>query len=72
MWKVRDSLAALDGVTPQGDPISLKKAKLESAQWEGPKTGPTVCQGRGNEEVWHCLPLHGGREASFDKYPYWP
>ena len=37
-----------DGVTPKKDPASLKKAKLESAQWEGPDTGPTVCRGCGN------------------------
>ena len=29
-----------DGVTPEEDPTSLKTAKLESANWEGPDTGP--------------------------------
>ena len=37
-----------DGVTPKEDPTSLKKVKLESANWEGPDTGPTVCQACGN------------------------
>ena len=47
-----------DGVTPEEDPTSLKKAKLESATREGPDIGPTVCQGRGNRSneipwTWH-------------------
>ena len=31
-----------DGVTPEDDPTSLKKAKLESAHWEGPDTWSTL------------------------------
>ena len=30
-----------DGVTPEEDPTSLKKAKLESAKWAGADIGPT-------------------------------
>ena len=37
-----------DGVTPEQDPTSLQKAKLESATREGPDVGPTICQSRGN------------------------
>ena len=47
-----------DGVTPEEDPTSLKKAKLESATREGHDIGPTVCEGRGNRSneiawTWH-------------------
>ena len=47
-----------DGVTPEEDPASLKKAKLESTTWEGPDIGPTVWQDRGNRSneilwTWH-------------------
>ena len=34
--------------TPQEDPISLKKIKLEPATREGPDIGQTLCQGREN------------------------
>ena len=43
-----DEKRTRDGVTPEEDPAALKKAKLESATWEGPNIGPTACQGRGN------------------------
>ena len=47
-----------DGVTPEEDPDSLKRAKLESTHKEGPDTGPIVCQDRGNRSneipwTWH-------------------
>ena len=32
-----------NGVIQKEELISLKKAKLESANWEGPDTEPTVC-----------------------------
>ena len=38
-----------DGVTPEEDPASLKKVKLESAHQEGPDVGPSVCQSRGTK-----------------------
>ena len=44
-----------EGVTPEENLTSLKKAKLESATREEPDTGPDVCQGRGscsNEIPW--------------------
>ena len=51
-----------DGVTPEEEPISLRKAKLESATWEGPDTGLSVCQGYDNRSneiscTWHHAEL---------------
>ena len=33
-----------DGVTPEEDPTSFKKAKLVSTTQEGPDIGPIVCE----------------------------
>ena len=45
-----------DGITPEEDSTSSKKAKLESQSW--PDIGPTLCQGHGNRSndipwAWH-------------------
>ena len=52
-----------DGVSPVED--SFKKAKLESAHWAGPGTGPAVCQGRGHS----ASPWVGGVIRSFSLNP---
>ena len=58
-------------ITPKEDPTSLKKARLRSEQWEGPDTGPSVCQGRGNRsnEI-SCTEGEGGVLSKKKARPY--
>ena len=49
-----------DGVTPEEDPTSLKKAKLELATSEGLDIGPSVRQGCGNRPLCMSTDLPAG------------